>query len=249
METNTIRVVVVDDEPHAIETLSTHLGVMNELNVVGTAANALDGFRLISKQKPDIAFLDIQLPQHNGIELAEVLRTSHPETRVIFVTAHSEFTLQALRASAFDFILKPVSRDELSAAIQRYKDQREQEKTPLKNSLSDKTNHPTRVALKMKNTIRYVDASDIALVKADGNYSDIFLSDGQKIYISQSIGQFQLSLPAGDFVKVSRSALINTKYVRELNRKCRKVVLKVDQQLLDVVVARDHFKEVEDLLG
>lgn len=114
-----VRIIVADDESGVLFLLSSILNKLDGVQLVGMAKNASDTLRLVKEQKPDLALLDIRLPDMKGIELAEKLRELKPDIYIVFITAHKEYSLEAFRLYAYDYILKPIDRERVINTIRR----------------------------------------------------------------------------------------------------------------------------------
>lgn len=119
----TINALIVDDEEDARDILERVLMRLNNINIVGKAAYADEGFEMALKRNPDIIFLDIQMPGKDGFGLVEQLKKFNLKTTIIFVTAHVEYAINALKVAAFDYLLKPVEFSDLKNTIQRYREE------------------------------------------------------------------------------------------------------------------------------
>jgi len=241
MESNSIHVVIVDDEPDARDLMAQIIGGFRELRLLGTACNAFEGLQLISRLKPDIAFVDINMPLQSGLELAELVAQSQRHTSIVFVTAYDAYVMQAIRSSAFDYLLKPVDPDELTSMIERYKARKE-----LLLPIND-TPSANKIRLNIRTGYILVDPGEIVMISAHGNYAEIHLCNKEKFIVSQAIGCISGMLPAGQFLRVSRSALINLKYLRQVDRKNRTAILKAGDQELQACISREHMADLDEL--
>lgn len=116
-----IRTLIIDDEPNAREDLKKQIGIDHEFNIVGTCKNAFEAIKDINRKRPDVAFLDIKMPRVSGIEMLSMLdKDTMP--RIVFVTAHGEYAIEAFENNAIDFLLKPVKSDRLSVTLARLKE-------------------------------------------------------------------------------------------------------------------------------
>ncbi len=200
----TWRVLVVDDEAPARRELRLLLGARSEIEIVGEAARAADAVRSAEQLQPDIIFLDIELPDDSGLEIAEQL----PESAVlVFVTAYDEHPLRAFEVGAFDYLLKPVKPERLQRTLDRLRT-REAERAPVAG-----TSAPLLLGTKGR-TIS-APAGQVAAVVATGHFTDVFLTDGRKISEWRSLREWETLLGAG-FHRAHRRALVATRHVREL---------------------------------
>lgn len=246
MKKLTISVVIIDDEPEARSLMTSILSRFDNVQISGTAADALEGFHLISKTKPDLAFLDISMPVHTGIDLAEVISASNLTTRIVFVTAYDQYLLPAIRHSAFDYLMKPVDPEEIERVLTRFCELPGKSMENDIQRLMNKVQPMQKIKLNIRTGYVLVDPEEIVLVKADGNYSVIYLSNGEKLTASQNIGHFSELLPFEMFLRSSRSALINLRFLRQVDRKCRKITLKSGELLLHTSISREHLIELEE---
>lgn len=242
METKTISVVVIDDEADARELMVQIISRFTELKLLGTAANAFEGFQIIGKHRPDIAFLDINMPIQSGIELAELLAQSNLPTRIVFVTAYDIYVMQAIRTAAFDYLLKPVDPDEFKSLIERYKAYDEQNAVKAVSQVNDDNG---KIRLNVRTGYILVDPDEIVIVKADGNYVEIFLRNEEKLLVSQPLGHLAEILPPKVFVRVSRSSIINMKYLRQVDKKCRKAILKAGEFQFQANISREFMATLD----
>lgn len=245
MKKLTISVVIIDDEPEARSLMTSILSRFDNVQISGTAADALEGFQLISKTKPDLAFLDISMPVHTGIDLAEVISASNLTTRIVFVTAYDQYLLPAIRHSAFDYLMKPVDPEEIERVLTRFCELPGKSMENDIQRLMNKVQPMQKIKLNIRTGYVLVDPAEIVLVKADGNYTEIFLNNNEKLIVSQGIGHFSEVLPGVLFMRSSRSALINLRYLRQVDRKCRKVTLKAGEMTLQTTISRDLLPELE----
>ena len=187
-----IRSIIIDDNPFNIEVLSDLLQEKNvKTNLVGTAKNGKEGLELISSVKPDLVFLDVEMPDMNGFEVLASL--DEINFRTIFVTAHSHYAIQAIRFNALDYLVKPVDPKELKLAIRRYRSndiaqhqiQNALQNMERKNALDQVLFLPTQEG-GIKMTLR-----DIIKIKGDRNYSTFYLSANKTKISSKTLGHFE----------------------------------------------------------
>jgi two-component system LytT family response regulator len=217
-----LKAVIVDDEANNVANLQFLLehdcpGV----EVTGTAANAKEARALLSRISPDLLFLDISMPGENGFELLESLPDR--KFQVIFVTAHSEFAIQAIKASAVDYLLKPVNIDALNSAVNKVQ-QRMNNKTSLAqdqyllNELLQNIKSkeaPAKIALPQLGGYIYLDISQIVSLQADSNYTIIHKKDMQKLVVTRTLKDFEEILDNNLFLRVHKSYIVNLSCVKE----------------------------------
>ena len=215
-----IRVILVDDEPQSCKSLAIKLkDVAEDVEIIGTYHHPERAITGIRKSKPDVVFLDIEMPGINGFQLLEKLEEFDFE--VIFVTAYNEYMLNALHISALDYLLKPVDTEELKNALGRLRKKISLHENPLYKKeqlelLGDalKDQHaPKRLALATLQGIVFLKINEIIRVEALSNYSTFYLISKQKIMVSKTLKEFESVLTMQNFFRVNRSCIVNTDYI------------------------------------
>ena len=215
-----IRVILVDDEPQSCKSLAIKLkDVAEDVEIIGTYHHPERAITGIRKSKPDVVFLDIEMPGINGFQLLEKLEEFDFE--VIFVTAYNEYMLNALHISALDYLLKPVDTEELKNALGRLRKKISLHENPLYKKeqlelLGDalKDQHaPKRLALATLQGIVFLKINEIIRVEALSNYSTFYLVSKQKIMVSKTLKEFEPVLTMQNFFRVNRSCIVNTDYI------------------------------------
>ena len=202
-----IRVILVDDEPQSSKALDIKLRELaDDIEVVGIFTHPDKAVSAIKKIKPDLVFLDIEMPGMNGFQLLEKLEQFDFE--VIFVTAYNEYMLNALHVSALDYLLKPVEAEELSNTFNEKKEQIEL----LSETLRDQ-NTPKRLAVATLQGVTFLKIKEIVRVEALSNYSTFHLVNKQKIMVSKTLKDFESLLTQQNFFRVNRSCIVNTDYI------------------------------------
>ena len=219
-----IKAVILDDEYHSIETLQWKLdNYCPEVKIVKTFNDPIKALDYLKDNAPDLLFLDIEMPMLNGFDVLEELG-SELSFDVIFTTAYDQFGIQAVKASALDYLLKPVQNKELKNAIEKYKLKTDGEvrsnkiKGLLDNVKSANKGGPTKIALATKESIEFVDRDDIVVCTSDSNYTMVYLSGNRKKLISKTLKEFESLLAPMNFYRPHNSHLINLEKVQEFVR-------------------------------
>jgi len=214
-----IKAVLIDDEKHNLSNLQELLGVYcPQISVCETALNAEDGKTIILKHQPDIVFLDIQMPGQTGFDLLRGL--SHYDFEVIFVTAHDQYAIQAMRFAAIDYLLKPIDIAELQSAVDRaikrcrLKAQNRQLENLIDLLKSQQNKEDQRIALTTLKETRFVKTSEIMRCESSNNYSTFFLQDGEALLVCKPIYEFEEILKDYGFVRCHQSHLVNKKFIK-----------------------------------
>jgi len=205
-----LKAAILDDEVKGSKLLTHKLDVFeDELQVVAVFNDAEKAAKAISQLDIDVLFLDVEMPGLNGFQVLEQLGAFDFE--VIFTTAYDTYTLDALRLSAVDYLLKPVDEDELQLAITRLK-KRVAEKAAHKE-IKKEEKPKNRLALPTAEGVYIVDKANIIRVEAMSNYSVFILTDAKKIVVSKTLKEYESALNADNFMRVNRSVIVNLNFV------------------------------------
>lgn len=217
-----LRALLVDDEDHNLNILQFMLqNDCEDVEIAGIAKNAQQARDWLKENKADVVFLDINMPGENGFQFLASL--PRHEFKIVFVTAHNEFALQAIKASAVDYILKPVNIAELQRAVEKVKmlvnspvaaSQNRQLVEHLLQVISKKT-PPKKIALPQLGGINFLEVDDIVSLQADSNYTVIHLKTMQKMVISKTLKDFEELLDDNMFVRIHKSYIVNITYIKE----------------------------------
>ena len=204
-----ITTILVDDEKLAREGLKALLKDFSEIEIVGEAANADEALDLIDRLKPQLMFLDIEMPEKNGFDLLEELIET---PCVIFTTAYNEFAIKAFEVNALDYLLKPVQAQRLREAIAKVKKQLSdltQEKERLKLTEND------QVFIRDGDKCWFVKLTDIRMIESAGNYAKIFFDTNQPL-IHKTLNALDERLSTGIFFRANRQQIINLRYIEKI---------------------------------
>jgi two-component system LytT family response regulator len=219
-----IRTVLVDDESRLLASLQLMIRRnCPGLDIVAVCSSADEALIKIRETTPDLVFLDIAMPGKDGFTLLEEI--GDIRFRVIFVTAHDEYSLRAFKFSAIDYLLKPVNEDELVAAVKKAERTIFNEQTlhkgieALMHNLKPQTNNQAqRLCLVTLMGFFVVSLADIVYCEAEGPYTNFYLLDNKKICVSRPLADYEGLLTDVDFLRVHKSFLINLHHVREYRR-------------------------------
>ncbi len=233
-----IRSIIIDDEADAREGLKMAIErFCPEVEIISICTSPMEGIEYIQKLQPDMVFLDIQMPHMSGFNLLEKLGDFNFE--VIFVTAHDQYAIKAIRFSALDYLLKPVDIDELQKAIGKagerikQKDSKNQYASLLKNMGSP--HHPLeKLAIPTMEGILLEPINEIIYCEADRNYTNLNMTGGRKIVVSKNLKDFENMLADSGFFRIHHAHLINLKHVKKYIKGEGGYVLLEDNHHLDV---------------
>lgn len=213
-----ISVVVIDDEPKARETIINILQLSpTEISVVGQADDVNSGFDVINAQNPDLILLDINLPDGTGFDLLKKFEKIN--FKVVFITAHEEYAVKAFKFSALDYILKPVASGELLQSVEKASETIHKEETELKlSAFLSNLDKIRKIVLKTAESIHVVNVKDIIHCKADGNYTNFYLANGEKLMVSKTLKDYAEMLEQAGFFRTHQSHLVNLDHISRYDK-------------------------------
>lgn len=206
---NQLSAIIIDDEPLAISELALMLKAHPICNIIATAQHSGLAVDLVNEKKPDLIFLDINMPGKDGFELLEELEHI---PQVIFVTAYDEFAIKAFEFNALDYLLKPINPQRLAEALQRSQKAIAQAKA---GNAEQPLSLDKRIFVKDGDKCFLVQLSDIYLIESNGNYSQIFFKN-QKPLMHRSLTYLEERLPASSFFRANRKQIINLNFIKDI---------------------------------
>lgn len=219
-----LQVILIDDEPKALKGLEWELVNNCEgVEIQGTFTDPEEALVYLRNHRPDVVFLDIQMPEMDGFQFLE-----HFEQRsfsVVFVTAYDEYALKAIKENAKDYLLKPIDTEVLQETIQKLKFEKRQKPSIdiLEEVLLEAT--PKRIAIPIDGKLLFFTPDEILYCESDGNYSRLFLTNQKTLFLSKKLKEMEDILPKKIFFRIHNSYIINLQKVREYLKKDYYVVL------------------------
>ncbi|MBK1894818.1 LytR/AlgR family response regulator transcription factor [Chryseobacterium paridis] len=223
-----INCIIVDDEPLAIQLLESHISKIESLKLIGTAKNAMDAYKILQSTPIDLMFLDIEMPDLNGIDF---LKSLHKKPKTIFTTAYREFAIEGFELEAVDYILKPISFERFFKAVDRV----------LRKNTATKEEGEF-IILKSGGLNKRILLEDIVYFESCGNDVKVIVKDNTSIIAKDKISELDMLLSQKGFVRVHRSFLINSQFVTAFNN---------DELMLgkySIPVGRTYKKEVDEFI-
>jgi two-component system LytT family response regulator len=203
-----LNALLVDDDVNILQGLSSMIhSYCPEIKVAGTAQNLSEAAQLIGSVHPEIIFLDVRFPGAMGFDIVEVAQAR--KCSVIFVSGHHDYAAMAYRVDAVDYLLKPIDYRELQVAVTRAINRRENIPLPPANG-------KLKVRIMCTSGTQFVHADDITGIEADGRYSVVHMTSGEKHHVTRNIGEFEDELSSFGFYRVHKSWLINCTHVRRV---------------------------------
>lgn len=234
-----MRALIADDEPVARQVLREQIEEIGGVSVVGEAANGLEAVELIDRLRPDVVLLDLQMPGLDGFSVARQLKAGH-RPAVIFVTAYDRHALEAFDIGALDYLLKPVRRERLEAALHRVRQQTVPAAPPPKPA------EPLRrIVGRLRTDLHMLDPNDVVAFQADGETVYILATSGRYL-ANHTLKALEERLPAPQFRRVHRKTIINTNHIRKISPLSSKRWLLSMSNGLEVIVSKRMAGAIRD---
>ena len=213
-----IKAIIIDDESRARSLLQKMLTeYCDGVEVIAECTDLPGGVKMIRKLKPDLVFLDIEMPGHSGLELLDFFDENEVDFSIIFTTAYNDYAVQAFKLSAVDYLLKPIEPEALENAVERFKKRSKKERNNYAG-LRENLKHPNqqRIAVPDANSVKFFELDTILYFKADSSYTEIFFVDNNKLIVSRTLKNIEDALGNNaDFFRCHKSYLINMKYLTD----------------------------------
>ncbi len=213
-----LKAVICDDEEKARRLLRLLLEQC-QVEVVAEATNLPDAVISVNEHKPDVLFLDIEMPKYNGLQILDFYKDKQLPCELVFVTAYNDFAMQAFRLSALDYLLKPATLELVEEVVKKINPQSRQKEQRLELLKQHYDKPFSRIALPNSHGFQFVEVADILYLEADGMYSTLFMKDGNKVLVSKPLVDFEKLLHGNrSFFKVHRKYIINLNHMKSFTR-------------------------------
>lgn len=228
--------VLIDDEKNALEVLQLQLNQFCvDVNIVAAANGGIKGIEAIKKHKPDLVFLDIEMPHKNGFDVLN--ETKEYNYKVVFTTAYDQFAIKAFKFSAIDYLLKPIDITELQQAVEKVKQSSNSsldEKMKLFFQQYQPQNNKELIALPVGDAMQFFKQDDIIRCESDSNYTYIFLTSGKKILLAKTLKEIEEALAGLSFFRIHQSHLVNMNHVSKFSKSEGSYVVMTDGSTLNI---------------
>lgn len=248
---NKLRAIIVEDEAPARELLKAYLQRYDEIELICECADGFSGVKAINENKPDLVFLDIEMPKLTGFELIELIDEM---PQVIFTTAYNQYAIKAFELSAVDYLMKPFSRERFNEAIQKVfsrisqKEENTENIQKLTQKVREESGTIERIFVKTGSKIDVVSIADIIHFSADDDYVEIITAE-KKYLKKETMNYLEKNLPEDVFIRVHRSSIINTNFIEKLERYGKESYLVIMKDGSKVNVSKSRVKELKSQLG
>ncbi|GHN02194.1 DNA-binding response regulator [Cytophagales bacterium WSM2-2] len=216
-----MKAILVDDERNSLEMLEWMISKnCPEIEIIAMCDSPLDGVEKIKTLKPDLIFLDIEMPQLNGFGLLEKL--GKHDSEVIFTTAYDQFAIKAFKVCALDYLLKPIDPEDLKTAVSKAGNKKNRNTSEqleeLLSYVKQEKPKAKRIALTTIDHLIFIDTDRIIYCESDSNYTIVFLTQGEKVVVSKTLKDVEEILEGSDFYRIHASYLINMKHIAKFTR-------------------------------
>jgi len=216
-----IHCIIIDDEKQCINTLELMVKKhCPDLVIDATCDSAADGIKAINKHRPELVFLDIEMPKMNGFDMLEQFDDIF--FHVVFTTAYNQFAIKAFRYSALNYLLKPIDPDDLKETVRRIE---KNQGAPLKEQLSmmmqqmkKKDGGPQRIALSTGDGLMFVNTTEVIYCQSESNYTYVYLVNGDKVLLARPLKEFEETLSGDRFFRIHNSYLVNLDQIKKFVR-------------------------------
>ena len=216
-----LKAILIDDELSSLQNLQQKLTEFcPDISIIGTALKPEEAIVLIRQRKPDVIFLDIEMPRMNGFRMLDEL--GEFDFDIIFTTAYNHYAVDAIRISAFDYLMKPVAIKDLQGAVERLVKHRQLQTRDkldvLRQSLGPTRSQEEKIAVPINDGLEFIPIKNILHIESSSNYSKLFLLDGKSLLVTKLLKDFEDLLLPYNFFRVHNSHLINLNYIKKYIR-------------------------------
>ena len=215
--------------------------------LVGEAENGEELLALFEKARPEVVFMDVEMPGMSGVECARLIQDKNPKTIMVFVTAHEEYMADAFEVYAFDYLLKPFRLERamhtLDLIRQRLRDSAGAQDAPQKPV---RFNAPARIMLRHREGVSFVDLNDILLVQREERATVVYVADGGRFVIGDTLGEMEERLPEGMFFRTHKSYIVNINHIESISPYGRwTYIVKLRGTKQDALITHERFEELQ----
>jgi len=248
-----IKTIIVDDDKASIEKLQKDLNILPEIKVIDSTTSPKIGKQLIINKQPNLLFLDIEMPEMSGFDLLNEIKTEiNPNMCIVFYTAYDKYILDALRASAFDYITKPYLPEELESVVLRVKRNVSENQSNLEKLLNKIVNQDDRFAVQTVTGIIMVRYDEVLLFefpKSKRNWEIVF-TNGTRITLRATITSKEILSITPSFVQVNQKCIINIKHLVSIENKSLKCVFYSEYENMEnVIIKHKYYKQIREMMN
>ena len=241
-----MKTIIIDDEPLARSIVREYLQSYSDIEVIAECSDGFEGMKAIQQHKPDLIFLDIQMPKINGFEMLELF--DEPPA-VIFTTAFDEFAIKAFESNAIDYLLKPFNKERFDKAIQKFLQQSTTQQTQsVLQTAAQSPGQQNRIVVKVGNKIKIIPVTQINYLEAADDYVKIVTAEGTFLK-KRTMNFFEESLTTWHFVRIHRSYIVNTQLITRIDAHEKDSHLVLLSTGAKLPVSRTGYSKLKEILG
>ena len=232
-----LKAILIDDELPSLQNLEQKIiEFCPDINIIASTQKPEDAIQLIEHHHPDVIFLDIEMPRMNGFKMLEEIKEK--DFDIVFTTAYNLYAIDAVRISAFDYLVKPVAVKDLQNCVARlFKDQSKQ--TPekldvLRQNLSDSRSQNDKITISTNEGVEFIEINQIMRIESSSNYSKIYFKNGKSLLVTKLLKDFEEILLPYRFYRIHNSHLINLSYIKKYIRGDGGQVIMQNDEVIDV---------------
>jgi two-component system, LytTR family, response regulator len=243
-----ISTILIDDEPLARAIIREYTEAFPQLNIVQECGDGFEGLKAIMQHKPQLIFLDVQMPKINGFEMLELIEEP---PAVIFVTAFDEYAIKAFESHAIDYLLKPFSRERFNKAVEKFLEQSDSNSKPMQalpESISLSPQQHQRIVVKTAGKIKIIPVDEIHYLEAADDYVKIQTKEGGFLK-NRTMAHFEKSLDENLFVRTHRSFIVNVQQITRIDPYEKENYVAILKNGTQVSVSKSGYAKLKQVLG
>ena len=247
---NPIRVLIADDQPGMRMILAKILAKNEDFELVGEAEDGQQALEMFEALKPQVVFLDVEMPKVDGLECGRQIADMDPTACLIYATAHDQYMREAFEVYAFDYLVKPFKLERAMNTLSRIRDRLTAQNTKVEPIRATPTAASGRLMLKHREGLSFVDIPSILLIQREERSSVLYLADGSRYVSSDSLGDFEERLPQSMFFRSHKSYIINLNHLDSISPYGRwTYIVKLRGTDRDALITHERFEELEKLFA
>jgi len=240
METE-ITTIIIDDDPQAIYLLEMYIRQFPEISIIGKSTKAPAGLLLINKKLPDLVFLDIDMPDMTGLQVAEAMRNKSFHSEIVFTTAYQQYAYNVLAIEPLDFLTKPFCPEDLQKVIKKFQAKAERKKHEQKlDYFIQSQSNPPPISVPTVHGFLFIDIKDLVFIKAKINGTEIYLQDGTVETVSKRINQLISLLNSTLLFQINRGIYVNLNYVVRIEKKKAICTMRFNNSTHEETISRSN---------
>ena len=242
-----IRIAIADDDAGMRMVVRKLIERADDYALVGEAENGEELLALFEKTRPEVVFMDVEMPGMSGVECARLIQDKNPKTIMVFVTAHEEYMADAFEVYAFDYLLKPFRMERAMHTLDLIRQRlRESAGAPGAPEKPVRFNAPARIMLKHREGVSFVDLNDILLVQREERATVVYVADGGRFVTGDTLGEMEERLPAGMFFRTHKSYIVNINHIESIAPYGRwTYIVKLRGTRQDALITHERFEELQ----